>query len=113
MDENVPYMNTVNKLHSMLDAIQNAGVPESFNNDFLKDLGFTSSYDRDLKKVLRYLGMTDASGRPQDSYKQFVDHTKAKFVLAARMQVAFDDVYLQGLVCAPERESAEFGVSTD
>ncbi|MEM9335654.1 MAG: DUF5343 domain-containing protein, partial [Pseudomonadota bacterium] len=94
MDENVPYMNSVTKLHAMLDSIQNAGVPEAFNNDFLKDLGYTSSYDRSLKKVLQYLGMLDSSNRPQDGYKQFVDHTKARGVLAARLLAAYDDLYL-------------------
>lgn len=94
MDENVPYMNSINKLHTMLDAIQNAGVPETFNKDFLVDLGFTSSYDTALIKVLRYLGMLDSSNKPQDSYRQFVDHTKAKKVLASRIRAAFDDLYL-------------------
>lgn len=94
MDENVPYMNTVSKLHGMLDKIQSAGVPESFNNDFLQDLGYTSSYDRAFIKLLRYLGMLDASNRPQESYKQFMDHTKAKKILAQRLRNAFDDLYL-------------------
>ena len=94
MDENVPYMITVTKLHNMLDAIQKASVPSSFSNEFLKDLGFTSSNDRRLKSVLRYLGMTDGSGNPQDAYKKFVDHTKAKGVLAQQLQIAYDDLYL-------------------
>ena len=81
MDENVPYMNSVKKLHAMLDAIQNAGVPETFNKDFLVNLGYTSSYDTSLIKLLRYLGLLDSTNKPQDSYKQFVDHTKAKIVL--------------------------------
>jgi hypothetical protein len=94
MDENVPYMNSVKKLHPMLDKIQNAGVPETFNKDFLVDLGYTSSYDNALIKVLRYLGMLDSSNKPQDSYRQFVDHTKAKTVLAQRIRIAYDDLYL-------------------
>jgi|TARA_B110000971_G_scaffold146500_1_gene149570 hypothetical protein len=94
MDENVPYMNSVKKLHPMLDKIQNAGVPETFNKDFLVDLGYTSSYDTALIKLLRYLGMLDSSNKPQDSYRQFVDHTKAKTVLAQRIRVAYDDLYL-------------------
>jgi DNA-binding MarR family transcriptional regulator len=94
MDENIPYMNSVKKLHAMLDAIQNAGIPETFNKDFLVDLGYTSSYDTALIKVLRYLGFLDSSNKPQDSYRQFVDHTKAKKVLGDRIRIAFDDLYL-------------------
>lgn len=94
MDTNVPYMPSVTNLPKILDAIQKAGVPEVFNLDFLKDLGFTSSNDRPVIKVLKYLGMLDTAGHPQTAYREFVDHTKAKAVLAARIRVAFDDLYL-------------------
>ncbi len=94
MDTNVPYMPSVTNLSKILDAIQKAGVPEVFNLDFLKDLGFTSSNDRPVIKVLKYLGMLDSSGRPQTAYREFVDHTKAKVVLAGRLRAAFDDLYL-------------------
>jgi hypothetical protein len=94
MDPNTPYMPSVTNLHKILDKMQNAGVPEVFNLDFLTDLGFTSSNDRAVIKVLKYLGMLDPSGRPQASYRQFVDHTQSKAVLASRLRVAYDDLYL-------------------
>lgn len=94
MDTNVPYMPSVGNLHRILDKMQNAGVPDVFNLDFLKDLGFTSSNDRAVIKVLKYLGFLDASGRPQTSYREFMDHTKAKAVLADRLRVAYDDLFL-------------------
>lgn len=93
MNPEVPYLVSVGNLHKMLDAIQNAGAPSVFNLDFLKDLGFTSSQDRAMPKLLKYLGMLDDSGRPQSSYREFMDHTKAKHVLATRMRVAFDDLF--------------------
>lgn len=94
MDTNVPYMPSVTNLSKILNAIQKAGVPEVFNLDFLKDLGFTSSNDRPVIKVLKYLGMLDSSGHPQTAYREYVDHTKAKAVLASRLRTAFDDLYL-------------------
>jgi hypothetical protein len=94
MDTKVPYMPSVTNLSKILDAIQKAGVPEIFNLDFLKDLGFTSSNDRPVINVLKYLGMLDSSGRPQTAYREFVDHTKAKAVLAGRLRATFDDLYL-------------------
>lgn len=94
MDPDVPYMPSVKNLHKMLDAVQRAGVPEVFNQDFLVDLGFKSSYDRKLIQVLKYLGMLDSSNRPQDSYRRFVDHTQSRLVLAASLRSAFDDLYL-------------------
>lgn len=93
MDSNIAYMPAVGRVHEILDKIQNAALPESFGVDFLKDMGFTSSNDRAMIRVLRYLGMIDAAGRPQQSYREFMDHTKAKAVLAARLRAAFDDLF--------------------
>ena len=93
MNPDVPYMLSVTNLHKILDAIQKAGAPEVFHLDFLKDLGFKASNDRGAVKILKYLGLLDGSGRPQSSYREFMDSTKAKQVLAARMRVAFDDIF--------------------
>jgi len=94
MDVNVPYMPSNKNLHDILNAAQHAAVPESFSYEFLRDLGFTSSNDRSIIKVLKYLGMLDAAGRPQKSYQDFVDHTKTKAVLAQRLKAAYDDLYV-------------------
>lgn len=93
MSPDVPYMMSVTNLHKILDAIQRAGAPEVFHLDFLKDLGFKASNDRGAVKVLKYLGFLDGSGRPQASYREFMDHTKSKSVLANRMRAAFDDLF--------------------
>lgn len=93
MDIDVPYMPSLKNLHKILDKIQHAAVPEAFTYEFLRDLGFSSSNDRSILKILKYLGFLDASGRPQSSYRDFVDHTKTKHTLAERIQVVFDDLY--------------------
>lgn len=93
MNSDIPYMLSVANLHKILDAIQRAGAPEVFHLDFLKDLGFASSNDRAAVKLLKYLGMLDDSGRPLASYREFMDHTKSKQVLAARIRAAFDDLF--------------------
>ena len=94
MDINVPYMPSVKNLHSILDKTQHAAVPDAFGYDFLRDLGFTSSNDRSIVKLFKYLGFLDSSGRPQTSYRDFVDHTKTKFILAERIKATFDDLYV-------------------
>lgn len=93
MDPNVPYLLSVTNLPGILDKIQGAGVPEVFNRDFLKDLGFTGSQDRPVVKILKYLGLLDPAGRPQTPYRDFVDHTKSRKVLAIRLRTAFDDLF--------------------
>jgi len=86
-------MPSVKNLVKILDAVQRAAVPNTFSYEFLKDLGFTSSNDRSIIKIFKYLGMLDASGRPQTSYSEFVDHTKTKIILAQRLKVAYDALY--------------------
>ena len=93
MDTDVPYMPSDKNLHKILDKIQHAAVPEAFSHDFLKDLGFSSSNDRSILKIFKYLGFLDASSKPQGSYRDFVDHTKTKHILAERIRAAFDDLY--------------------
>ena len=94
MDTNVPYMPSVKNVPAILTKMQNAGVPDAFGQDFLRDLGFTSSNDRGIIKALKYLGMLDASGKPTTAYREFTNHTKSKFVLADRLRAAYDDLYL-------------------
>lgn len=93
MDTDVPRMPSVKNLHPILDKIQKAAVPDAFGVDFLKDMGFTSSNDRSVIKVLKFLGMLDASGKPQASYREYMDHTQSKIVLAQCMTTAYDDLF--------------------
>jgi hypothetical protein len=94
MNTEVPYMVSVSNLTRILDAIQKAGAPDAFGLDFLKDLGFTSSNDRSVIKLFKYLGFLDSSGKPQPAYREFMDGSKAKAVLGARIRVAYDDLFL-------------------
>ena len=93
METDVPRMPSVKNLHAILDAMQNAAEPDAFGVDFLRDMGFTSSYDRSSIKLLKFLGMLDASGKPQASYREFMNHTRSRKVLADRMAVAYDDLF--------------------
>ncbi len=96
METEVPYMPSVTNLHKILDAIQNAGAPDAFGLDFLKDLGFTSSNDRAVIKLLKFVGLLDSGGKPTQVYKEFMDHTKAKVVLGNRLRKTYDDLFLSG-----------------
>jgi hypothetical protein len=93
LDSDIPYMPAVKNLHPILNAMQKAAVPDAFGLDFLKDMGFTSSNDRTIIKVLKYLGFLDNTGKPQAPYREFINHTKSKKVLASRLRFAFDDLF--------------------
>jgi hypothetical protein len=93
MNTEVPYMPSVTNVARILDAIQKAGAPEAFGLDFLKDLGFTSSNDRAVIKLLKYIGFLDTSGKPQTAYREFMDGARARSVLATKLRSAYDDLF--------------------
>lgn len=89
----IPYMITVKNLGKIMAAMQKAATPESFTVDFVKDLGFTSSNDRAVTKVLKYIGFLDPSGKPTSYYREYMDKNKGAKVLARRLVAAFDDLF--------------------
>lgn len=93
MNTEVPYLMATGNLTKVLDKVQNAGAPTSFTIEFLKDLGFTSSQDRAIPRLFKYIGLLDGSGHPTTAYKEFMDHSRAKTVLAAQLRSAFDDLF--------------------
>ena len=93
MDTPVPYMQAVGNVPKILQAMQKAAVPEVFNRDFLRDLGFTSSGDRAFIRILKYLGFIDDSNRPTDAYRNYMDTAKSAEVLGSRIRIAFDDLF--------------------
>lgn len=92
--QQIPYMRSTRNLTKVLDAIQTAACPTVFGLDFLRDLGFTSSNDRGIISLLKYLGMLDSSGKPTDKYMRFMDETVAKSVLAEQMRVSYRDLFV-------------------
>jgi hypothetical protein len=68
----LPYMPSVSNVAGILDRMNAAGTPPKFTHDFLKStLGFASSNDRAIIKVLRQLGFIGADGTPTSRYSEF------------------------------------------
>jgi len=93
MNIDVPYMGGVKNLSAILTKIQNASCPNAFTIDFLKDLGFASSNDRSVIKVLKYIGFIDQNSKPLEPYKKYMDHTISKVVLGEQIRMAYDDLF--------------------
>jgi len=94
MATKIPYMIGVKNLPDILGKIQQAAVPPTFNLDFLRDLGFKSSSDRGIIKMLKYLEMLDDSGVPKKPYHEFMDNTRGKKILADQLRHAYRDLFL-------------------
>lgn len=58
------YTTVPGKLKQLLAKIRTVGVPQKVTVAWLKTIGFTSSNDKTLAGVLRFVGLTDGSGIP-------------------------------------------------
>jgi len=88
------YLISVKNVAGIFQAIQEAGVPEKFTNEFLKTLGFGSSSDRTIIGILKSLKFLDESGRPTEIYRKYKDRTTAKNILGKQIKEAYEDVFL-------------------
>lgn len=67
-----PYMQSVGNVPAVLERLREAGTPPRFTHEFLRNnLGFTSSNDRGIIKVLKGLGFLTPDGSPTARYNEF------------------------------------------
>lgn len=72
MAAEIPYLMSVSNLGAILTKIQSAGTPPRFTHEFLKsNLGFSSSNDRAVIKLLKQLGFLTNDGTPTDRYNAY------------------------------------------
>ena len=88
------YTTIPGNIPKLLDAMQTAGVPPRVTVEFLKTLGFKSSNDRNLIRILKAVGFLDDNGVPTAKYREFRDRGKGPAVLADALRVAYEDLFL-------------------
>ena len=59
------------KLRLLLNKIRTVGVPRNVDAKWLKTLGFTSSNDKSLIGILKFIGMVDPSGIPTSVWSKY------------------------------------------
>ncbi|TXK18649.1 DUF5343 domain-containing protein [Homoserinibacter sp. GY 40078] len=90
----MPYMPSVVNVGSILEKIKGAGTPPKFTHDFLKStLGFSSSNDRAMIKVLRTLGFISADSTPTQRYNDFKGEHGGQ-VLAVGLREGWADLFM-------------------
>lgn len=91
-DDEPTYTVVTGKLPELLKKIRQTGVPPKATVAWLKTLGFTSSNDTTLLRVLRYIGFIDSSGGPTPAWKEYRgrDH---KAVLGRAIKTGYQELY--------------------
>ncbi len=107
MASDVPYLLSVKNLGSILDRIKEAGTPPKFTNEFLRNnLGFTSSSDRGVIKILKQLGFLSADSIPTPRYNEFRNDAQSRQALAIGMREGWPQVFLSDQK-APEKTTGQ------
>lgn len=87
-------MMSITNVPAILEKIRTAGTPPKFTHDFLKStLGFGSSNDRGMIKLLRQLGFVSADGVPTSRYNEYRGDHGGK-ALATGLREGWADFFL-------------------
>lgn len=87
-----PYTTVPGKLKQFLTKIRDIGVPAKVTAQFLKTIGYTSSNDKTLIPILKFIGFTDQSGIPTAKWTQFRG-AKSRTVLGDAIKEGYSDLY--------------------
>lgn len=94
MPADIPYMMSITNVPAILEKIRTAGTPPKFTHEFLKStLGFGSSNDRAVIKVLRQLGFLSSDGTPTQRYNDYRGDQPGK-ALAIGLREGWPDLFL-------------------
>jgi hypothetical protein len=95
MATELPYMTSVKNLLPILDRMKAAGTPPKFTYEFLKtSLGFPSSNDRSVLRILKALGFLTADGTPTARYNEFRDESRSGLALAVGLREGWAPLFL-------------------
>lgn len=86
-------MLSVKNLSTVFASIRDAGVPDRFTHEFLKQLGFTSSTDRGVINVMKAMRFLDDSSAPTDRYRRYRDAAISEAVMAEALRDAYADLF--------------------
>lgn len=86
------YTTTTGRLSPLLKKIRETGIPSEAKTSWLKSMGFTSGNDTTMLRVLRYIGLTDASSVPTPAWQEYRgnDH---KAVLGRAIKTGYQSLY--------------------
>jgi len=82
------------QLPKFLETLRSGTAPPTFNRQFIKDIGFKSSNHHAFIPLLKGLGFLSDNGTPTERYKQFLDVSRWRVVLAEAVLEAYSDIFV-------------------
>lgn len=87
-----PYATVTGKISEILDKIREVGVPAKATQQWLQSVGFTSTNDRSLIPVLKFIGFTDDSGAPTSRWRDYRG-AESGAILAEGVKQGYKDLF--------------------
>lgn len=82
------------QLPKLFETLRSGQAPDKFTRQFLKDIGFKSSNHHAFIPLLKGLGFLTADGSPTPRYKEFLDKTRWKRILAEAVKESYSDIFV-------------------
>lgn len=82
------------QIENFLSTLREGQAPEKFTREYLKDIGFKSSNHHQFIPLLKGLGFLTSDGVPTERYREFLDQTKWKKVIAEAIRDAYSDIFV-------------------
>lgn len=88
----IPYTQNTGKLKEFLNTVRTIGVPNGATQDWFQQIGFRSSNDRPILRVMRFINFIDSSSRPTDFWKQYRTDNHKK-ILAQGIRQGYKELF--------------------
>jgi len=82
------------QIGKFFETLRAGTAPKTFTRQFLKDIDFKSSNHHQFIPLLKGLGFLTADGAPTQRYKEFLDGSRWKKVLAEAVREAYSDIFI-------------------
>lgn len=93
MVKNYPYTVKTGSLKEFLTKATSLGVPQKVSQSYLSSIGFTSTNDRAIIQILKFLKFLDGSGIPTERYAEYRDKGKSKKVLGEAIRNSYSNLF--------------------
>ena len=88
-----PYTNNPASLKKFLEHVQAAGVPPKVTIQYLESVGFKSTNDRPILRVLKDLGFVSSSGEPTELWQRYRNKAQARSIMAEMLTATYDGLF--------------------
>ena len=90
---NFPYITNQQRVKKFFEGIPKKRVPDKVTLKYLKEIGYSSTNDRPLIPISKFVGFVDNAGVPTAKWQQYRDERRAKYILAEGIREGYSGLF--------------------